>query len=89
MTARTTFEAAQVTAHNTAQFGGVTPNTSATVAPGNAGTWSHASVEAARASGAITQAQYVAVKNFLATWEQTQIGNAKATLRATGDFAPT
>jgi hypothetical protein len=89
MTARTTFEAAQVTAHLTAQFGGVTPNLGAVVAPGNLGTWSHASAEAARASGAITQSQYVAVKNFLATWEETQIGNAKATLRATGDLAPT
>jgi hypothetical protein len=78
MTARTVFEAAVVTAHNTAVFGGVTPNTGATVAPaGNMTTWSRASAESARAAGTITQSQYVSVMNYLATWEETQIGNAR------------
>jgi hypothetical protein len=88
VTARSTYEAVAATAHTTASFGGVTPSTGATVATLNSGTWARASAEAARASAAITQSQYISVMNFLANYEQVQIQNAKDVLRGTGDNAP-
>jgi hypothetical protein len=74
------------TAHTSAEFAGITFNTGATVAPvGNMTTWSRQSAKAALAGGAITQAQFVSVMGAIATWEQTQVNNARATLQATGD----
>jgi hypothetical protein len=75
------------TAHDAVKFAGVTPGTSATVAPvGNATTWSHTSVEAAYASGAITASQRVAIKNFLAVYEQTQVDAARDTANLRGTY---
>jgi hypothetical protein len=89
MTARSTYEAVAATSHGTAEFGGITPNTAATVTPpGNMTSWSRASAKAALASGAITQSQFVSVMSWIATWEQEQISAAKSVLRSTGDLAP-
>lgn len=89
MSARSTYEASAATAHGSAQTGGITFSTGATVTPpGNATTWSRYSAESARAFGSITQAQYVSVMNAIGLWEQEQISSAKATLRATGDLGP-
>jgi hypothetical protein len=89
MTARSTYEAVAATAHTAAEFGGVTPNTGATVAPvGNATTWSRSSAKSALASGSLTQAQFISVMNFLANYEQEQVSAAKSVLRNTGDLAP-
>jgi hypothetical protein len=86
MSNRSVYEAVAGTAHASAEFGGITPNTAATVAPvGNMTTWSRANAKAALASGAITQAQFISVMGWINTWEQTQINNARATLQATGD----
>jgi hypothetical protein len=89
MTARSTYEAVAATAHASAETGGITPNTAATVTPtGNMTTWSPASAKAALASGAITQSQFVSVMGWIATWEQEQISAARSVLRSTGDLAP-
>jgi hypothetical protein len=88
VTARSTYEAVAATAHSAAHLGGVTPNTGATVAPGNSGTWSHASANAALAAGSITASQFVSVMNFLTNYEQVQIQNTKDVLRNTVDNAP-
>jgi hypothetical protein len=89
LTARSVYEAAAGTAHTSAEAGGITPNTGATVTPpGNATAWSRASAKAALAAGSITAAQFVAVMNWINIWEQEQISLAKQTLRGTGDLAP-
>jgi hypothetical protein len=64
-------------AHTAAEAGGVTPGTSATVAPiGNMTTWSRYSARAALAAGSITYSQFVSVMNFLGTYEQEQRNQA-------------
>jgi hypothetical protein len=89
LSARSVYEAAAGTAHGSAETGGITFNTGATVAPtGNMTTWSRASAKAALVSGAITQPQFVSVMLAIAMWEQEQISAAKSTLRASGDLAP-
>jgi hypothetical protein len=86
LSARSVYEAAAGTAHSSAEVAGITFNTGATVSPvGNMTTWSRASAKAALASGAITQAQFVSIMQAIATWEQAQVNNARATLAATGD----
>jgi hypothetical protein len=90
LSARSVFEAVAGTAHASAEFAGITPNTAATVTPvGNMTTWSRANAKAALASGAITQSQFVSVMGWIATWEQEQISAAKSVLRSTGDLAST
>jgi hypothetical protein len=89
LTARDTFNSSIASNHGSAEFGGITFNTGATVAPaGNATTWSRATARAALGSGAITQAQFVAVMSAISNWEENQNGLAKSTLRGTGDSAP-
>lgn len=88
MTSRDTYNSSIATAQATINSG-VTPNTSATVAPvRNNTTWSYASAKAAFAAGDITVSQYFNVLNFLENWRQNQIEVAKATLRSTGDLFP-
>ena len=89
MTARDTYNSSVTNNHSSAEFGGITFNTGATVAPpANATTWSRQSARAALASGAITQNQFVAVMGAISSWEENQNGLAKSTLRGTGDSAP-
>jgi hypothetical protein len=89
MSNRSVYEAVAATAHASAEFAGITPNTAATVTPvGNMTTWSRSNAKAALASGAITQSQFVSVLQFIATWEQEQKSAALSVLRASGDLAP-
>jgi hypothetical protein len=89
VTNRDTYASSVVSAHKSAEAGGITFNTGATVAPpGNSTTWSRASARVALANGSITQSQFVTVMQSITGWEQTQIDNARDTLRATGDTLP-
>jgi hypothetical protein len=89
LTARDTFNSSVTSNHGSAEFGGITFNTGATVAPpGNATTWSRSTARAALGSGAITHAQFVAVMGAISNWEENQNGLAKSTLRGTLDTAP-
>jgi hypothetical protein len=87
MGARETYNSSVASNHASAETGGITFNTGATVTPpGNATTWSRASARAALGAGSITQAQYVAVMGAISSWEEAQNTNAKATLRASDNF---
>jgi hypothetical protein len=57
-------------------------------AGGGMTTWSRANAKTALAAGSITQAQFVSVMGFIATWEQEQKSAALSVLRASGDLAP-
>jgi hypothetical protein len=71
--------------HVSAETGGITFNTGATVTlPGNQTTWSRASAGVALANGQITQSQFVSVIGAIATWEQAQNGAAYDSIRGTG-----
>jgi hypothetical protein len=71
--------------HASAETGGITFNTGATLAPvGNATTWSRASARAALAAGGITQSQFVSVMQAIASWESSQNAAAYDSIRGTG-----
>jgi hypothetical protein len=87
MVDNTTYISTAKTEHTNVEFAGVAPNTGATVTPpGNATTWSHTSAEAARASGAITQAQYVSVRLYLTNHEQETCSQARDTNNLSGTY---
>jgi len=88
-TARDTYYTSVSSNHASAETGGITFNTAATVTPpGNATTWSRQSARVALGNGGITQSQFVAVMLAISGWEQSQNSLAKATLRSNSDFAP-
>jgi hypothetical protein len=66
------------TAHNAADFAGVTFNTGAVLAPlGNATTWSRYSARAAYSSGLISQGAFNQIMNALQVYEATQYQQAR------------
>jgi hypothetical protein len=92
MTARSVYEGVagvNGTAHASAEFGGFTPSSLATVAPAqNSTTWSRQSARVALANGTITQSQFVAVMQWITMTEQETVSAAKSVLRNSGDLAP-
>jgi hypothetical protein len=78
MTARDTYISSVNSAHNSAQGDNIaqTALPDAVAPPGNATGWSLTSAANAANAGKITQAQYVALVNSIAAWEQTQISIA-------------
>jgi hypothetical protein len=89
MTARDTYISSVATNHGSAEVGGITFGTGATVATvRNQTTWSRASARVALANGDITAAQFTYLMQSISGWEQSQNSLAKATLRNTGDTLP-
>ena len=89
MTACDTYNSSVSSNHASAEVGGITFGTGATVATvRNASTWSRASARVALANGDITQSQFVYLMQSISGWEQSQNSLAKATLRNTGDTLP-
>jgi len=82
-TARQTYANSVASAFTEATTGGISNLSIATV--DNQTTWSLQNAAVERNNGTITQAQYVAIVNAIAAWEQSQIQAAKDTLRSTGD----
>jgi hypothetical protein len=89
MTARDTYNSSVSSNHASAELGGISFGTGATVATvRNASTWSRASARAALANSDIMQSQFVSLMGAIAGWEQAQNSNAKATLRNNSDYFP-
>jgi hypothetical protein len=83
---RDTFNSSVASNHASAEVGGITFGTGATVR--NQTTWSRASAKAALANADITQSQFISLMQAISSWEEAQNGNAKATLRNGGDSFP-
>jgi hypothetical protein len=82
LTIRDTYNTSVSNNHASAEVGGITFCTSATVATvRNQSTWSRASARVALANGDITAAQFVYLMQSISGWEQAQNSSAKATLR--------
>jgi hypothetical protein len=93
MTSRDTYISSVSANHTNAEHAGISLAAGqnlpgAPTLPGNATAWSRDVARAAFANGTITQSQFVAALQAIASWEQAQNSLAKATLRATGDVNP-